>query len=109
VVLSAGPGLRQGEAFALELEHIDWLRRSVRICQQLVLMPGAEPVIGPLKTPSSYRTIPLPQVVVDALAQHVAEFPLAGVKLVNVTGPQPVHRSRGYCSSATTMDRSGAD
>jgi integrase len=92
IMLCAGTGLRQGEAFAVELEHVDWLRRSLRVCQQLVLMPGAEPVIGPLKTVSSYRTVPLPQVVLDALAEHVAEFAPAGFEMLDLTGPRPVRR-----------------
>jgi len=57
ITLSADSGLRQGEAFAVEVDHIDWSRRTLRVCQQLVLMPGAEPVIAPLKTESSYRTV----------------------------------------------------
>jgi integrase len=47
----------------------------LRVEQQLVLTPGAPPQIGPPKTDASYRTIPLPQVVVDALAAHLAAFP----------------------------------
>jgi hypothetical protein len=40
VVLAAGTGLRQGEAFAVELETVDFLRRSLQVRQQLVLLPG---------------------------------------------------------------------
>ena len=31
--------------------------------------------LGPTKTKASNRTIPLPQVVVDALAAHLATYP----------------------------------
>ncbi|HEX7277795.1 MAG TPA: site-specific integrase [Acidimicrobiales bacterium] len=74
VILAAGTGLRQGEAFGLTLAHIDFLRRTLRVEQQLILL-GAEPIVGPPKTAASRRTVPLPDVVLDALARHVAEYP----------------------------------
>lgn len=87
VTLGAGTGLRQGEAFAIEAEHIDFLRRTLRVCQQLVLMPREAPKIAPLKTETSYRTIPLPGVAIDALAAHMVAFPPVTVELGDVTGP----------------------
>lgn len=94
VPLGAGTGLRQGEAFAVEASHVDWLRRSLLVCQQLLLMPGSDPVIAPLKTSASYRTIPLPGVVVDALAVHMAEFPPVDVEMTDITsGTLSTHRT----------------
>lgn len=75
VVLCAGTGLRQGEAFGLTLDRVDFLRRTLTVDRQLVLMPGAPPVLGPPKTDASRRAIPLPQVVVTALAEHLRQFP----------------------------------
>jgi len=72
IVTAAGTGLRQGEAFGLELRHVDFLRRTLRVEQQLVLLPGGPPYIAPPKTDASFRVIPLPQVVIDALAAHLA-------------------------------------
>lgn len=86
VVLAAGTGLRQGEAFGLEVGRVDFLRRTLRIDQQLVLLPGAPPVLSPPKTTASYRTVPLPQVVVDALAAHLASYPSAGLVFVDGVG-----------------------
>jgi len=34
-MLAAGTGLRQGEAFAVEVEAIDFLRRMLRVDRQL--------------------------------------------------------------------------
>jgi integrase len=85
ITLAAGTGLRQGEVFGLELDRIDFLRRTLRVDQQLVLHGKGEPVIGPPKTPASYRTIPLPQVVIDALAAHLATFPAVEVELLDTT------------------------
>lgn len=75
VVLAAGSGLRQGETFGLTVDRVDFLRRTVIVDRQLVLPPtGAEPVLGPLKTEASYRTVPVPALVTDALASHLAEY-----------------------------------
>jgi integrase len=74
-VLTAGTGMRQGEAFGLTVDRINFLRRQVTVDRQLILVPGKEPFLAPPKTAASNRTIPLPQVVVDALAAHLAAFP----------------------------------
>jgi len=73
VVLAAGTGMRQGECLGLTLDRVDFLRRTARVDRQLVSVVGREPYLGPPKTAASVRTIPLPQVVLDALAVHVAE------------------------------------
>jgi integrase len=93
VVLATGTGLRHGEALGLEVETIDFLRRMLRVRQQLVTMPGRPPYLAPPKTPSSHRTIPLPQVVVDALAAHLATFPAPPVEITDATvKPEPKRR-----------------
>src|SRR5262249_516480 len=50
VVLGAGTGLRQGEAFGLTTDRTDFLRRTLSVDRQLVLMPGGAPAFGPPKT-----------------------------------------------------------
>ncbi|MGY1711430.1 tyrosine-type recombinase/integrase [Geodermatophilus sp. SYSU D00758] len=72
VVTQAGLGLRIGELLALRVEDIDFLRRTARV--EFQIAPGAKLRSEP-KTPRSRRTIPLPQVVADELAAHIAEFP----------------------------------
>jgi integrase len=76
VILAAGTGMRQGECFGLVLSKVDFLRRTVRVDQQLVLLPRRPPFLAPPKTSASHRTIPLPQVVVTALSEHVRQFPV---------------------------------
>ena len=75
VWLAAGTGMRQGEVYGLTVGRVDFLRRTVRVDRQLVTVPGRAPFLGPPKTTASHRTIPLPQVVVDVLAAHLAAFP----------------------------------
>jgi len=75
VVLGAGTGLRQGEAFGLTVDRVDFLRKVVVVDRQLVLVRGeGGPRFGPPKTASSYRSVPLPDVVLDALSSHLAAY-----------------------------------
>jgi integrase len=93
-LLAAGAGPRQGEAFGLEVEHIDFLRREMRICQQLVGPDKGEPYLGPPKTHESYRTVPLAQAVVDGLAAHLARYPAREVEIEDRTDPRKPFRRK---------------
>lgn len=72
VLTQAGLGLRIGELLALRVEDVDFLRRTVRIEWQFT---SGSKVRSEPKTPRSRRTLPAPQVVLDALAQHLATYP----------------------------------
>ncbi len=88
VLSGAGTGLRPGELFGLALDRFDFLRRTLRVDQQLVRVPGGV-ALAPLKTKASYRTLPLPDVVASALAAHLSEWPAhpgLGVIFTNVRG-----------------------
>jgi hypothetical protein len=74
MTLAAGTGMRQGECFGLSVDRIDFMRRTLLVDRQLVKVTGRAPFFGPPKTAASVRTLPLPRVVVDALAAHIAEF-----------------------------------
>lgn len=74
IVLLAGSGIRSGEALGLTVDRVDFLRRSTRVDRQLVTISGAPPRLGPVKTPASVRTIPVPQMVVDELALHLEQY-----------------------------------
>jgi hypothetical protein len=65
--------------------------------------------LGPPKTPSSYRTLPLPGVVADALAAHLATWPAhagLGVIFTNERGePVQAHPFDSMWTTAkTTLD-----
>lgn len=108
VVLAAGTGLRQGEAFGLDGAHVDFLRRQVRVEQQLVTIGGQVPHIGPPKTEASIRAVPLPQVVLDELAAHVAAFGPGehGLMFTTPSGG-PIWRSTWAQTWATAVRRAG--
>ena len=82
----AGSGLRQGEALGLTVDRIDFLRRTIRVDRQLVTLQGQDPQLAPPKTEASMRTIPVPQLVIDALADHLARFPSTDLVFKNSKG-----------------------
>jgi integrase len=96
IVVGAGTGLRQGEALGLTADRVDFLRRRLTVDRQLVLLPGGAPAFGPPKTKASHRTVPLPDVVLEALGAHVAAFPPddgVGLVFTNDAG-EPIRRTR---------------
>ena len=93
VTLAAGTGMRQGECFGLTVDRVRFLERVVTVDRQLVTVQGRAPELAPPKTRASNRMIPLPQVVVDALAAHLAEFPAGPDGLVFTLSGKPITRS----------------
>jgi len=94
VVVAAGTGLRQGECFGLTLDRVDFLRRTVLVDRQMVTLAGQATALGPPKTAASLRTVPLPQVVADGLAAHLAAYPPGddGLIFTNALG-RPINRA----------------
>jgi integrase len=90
--LAAGTGLRQGEVFGLTVDRIDFLRRQLTVDRQLVTMPDRAPYLAPPKTQASVRVVPLPQVVLDALAAPLAEWPTDGLVFTTELGA-PIRRT----------------
>lgn len=92
--LAAGCGLRGGEIFGLELEHVDLDRREIHVLQQLKRMAGTPPYIGEPKTRTSYRTVEMPNVVCEALSAHLERFDPVRLELEDRTNPRrPRHRA----------------
>lgn len=72
VLTQAGLGLRTGELLGLRVGDVDFLRRTVRVEHQSDLDTRE---LVPPKTARSRRTVPLPSMVADALAAHLAARP----------------------------------
>jgi integrase len=72
ILVQAALGLRISELRGLRVQDVDFLRREVRIDEQLDAT-GTRRV--PLKTATSRRVVPLPQVAAEVLAAHIAQFP----------------------------------
>lgn len=86
--VAAGLGLRPGEVFGLRVEDIDFLRRSVRVQQQL----DDNGRIVPLKTDASYRTVPLSDWVGLMLSRHIERHGAGGLVFAGPDG-LPVKRN----------------
>lgn len=107
VLLAAGSGLRLGEVLGLQVDRIDFLRRTVRVDQQLLRTCE----LGPPKTSSSVRTVPVAQIVLDEVAAHLAQFPAVDGLVFTSAMDTPIKQSNlgamwrravGRTSSETT-------
>ncbi|MFO8075002.1 MAG: site-specific integrase [Egibacteraceae bacterium] len=74
VTLSAGCGLRQGEAFGLRISDVDFLRQRVEVRQQVKHLKGQGTVAAPPKR-GKQRSVPLPAAVAEAIPGHLARYP----------------------------------
>lgn len=107
LVLMAGTGLRPGEAAAVTATQVDFLRRSLRVDRQLLQTRPA--TFGPPKTAASVREVPLPNLVLESLSQHMAATPL-GVQGTIFSHPDggPVNRDTVSKTFRTAVGRAGA-
>lgn len=92
VTFAAGTGVRGGELRGLTLDRVHFLKREVTIDRQLVGVEAGEPVWGPPKTEASYRTIPLPNVVLEALQAHLKAYDVEPDGLLFTLGGAPITR-----------------
>lgn len=102
VVTLAGSGLRIGELLGLHVEHVDFLRRTIRVEQQR-LQSGR---LAPPKSKASRRTVPIGRVVIEALAAHLAAYPTDGPLFVDELG-QPLLYRRWRSLAEAAADRAG--
>ena len=89
VMFGAATGLRPGELFGLTQRPGRLPHRTRRSSTSSSSGSANGVGIGPLKTRSSYRTVPLPQVAADHLAAHLARWPAhldTGVVFTNERG-----------------------
>ncbi len=78
VVTGGSTGLRPGELAGLTLPKVEFLHRQIRVDRRLTRERGRGVGLSPLKTPSSYRIVPLPSVTGKALAAHLSAWPAHG-------------------------------
>lgn len=76
-VVAAGAGLRQGEAFGLRVEDVDFLRRKIHVRQQIRLVGSGKPEPAPPKR-GKEREVPLADAVGFALSEHMRRHPPVG-------------------------------
>jgi integrase len=87
IIAQGGLGLRLSELLGLRAQNIRFLERNVQIQVQ---RDRHTMELVPPKTARSRRTIPLPQVVADALAEHIATYePAADGALFTMDNCEP--------------------
>lgn len=107
VVLGAGAGLRLGETLGLQVDRIDFLRRELRVDQQLLTPNNGPARLGPPKTESSRRTVPLADEVLVALSRHVEHFPPVDGFVFTTQLDAPVRRSTWHPAWARALSAAG--
>jgi integrase len=86
--------MRQGEIFGLTRNRLRLLGTNpvVTVDRQLLTRLNRVTEFGPLKTRASYRTIPLPATVVDALNGHLAAHDIVDEDLIFTLEGRPITR-----------------
>jgi integrase len=79
VLGAAYTGLRWGELAGLRVKRVDLLHRQITVAEQLLEVRGGL-AFGPTKTGAGLRTVTLPTVAAEALAEHLNVYAEAGSK-----------------------------
>jgi len=72
-VVAAGAGLRQGEAFGLCVQDVDFLGRKLHVRQQVKMLHGRTTLAPPKN--GKEREVPLAEVVAIALSERLRAYP----------------------------------
>ena len=78
IIVSFCSGLRGGELFALQRRHVALEARTVRVEQSLSRAGAGGNWFSSTKTRAGRRVVALPNVAVEALAEHMARFTAPG-------------------------------
>lgn len=117
VLVAAWSGLRQEEVLGLRQQRLSLLGSrdergrmvtpSLHVAEQLQTLTGP-PSLVPPKTKRSNRRVPLPRVLVDGLAGHLAEHPVGddGFVFTNTAG-RPLRRGLFIASWSKAVERAG--
>jgi integrase len=73
VLVAAYTGLRWGELAGLRVKRVDLLHRQITVAEQLLEVRG-QLAFGPPKTGAGLRTVTLPTVAAEALAEHLSRY-----------------------------------
>ncbi len=102
VLLGAGAGLRQGEAFGLALDRIDAAAGMMTVDQQVVVV-DRRPVLAPPKTSASLRDVPMPRFV-----RRCGDRATSTGSDSASTTCCAARRGERFCGATTTTARSGS-
>ncbi len=71
ILLAGFGGLRLGELLALRQDHVDLDAGTVTVAQQVVNLEGGRRLVTEPKTDAGRRVVALPQLVIDAVTEHL--------------------------------------
>jgi integrase len=71
ILLAGFGGLHLGELLALRRRQLDLASATITVAEQVVTLKGGRRLVTEPKTEAARRTVVLPQLVVDALSDHV--------------------------------------
>jgi integrase len=77
VLVAAYTGLRWGELAGLRVKRVDLLHGRITVAEQLLEVRGRL-AFGPTKTGAGLRTVTLPTVAAEALAEHLGRYAEGG-------------------------------
>ena len=90
VLVAAYGGLRAGELIALRRRHLDLLRRTVSVVEQVQYL-DREYKVSPPKSASGRRSVAIPAFVATALEQHLERYAGAGPDAIVFSAPKSGH------------------
>ena len=94
VLVAAYTGLRWGELAGLRVKRVDLLHRRITVTEQLLEESEAKLAFEPTKTGAGLRTVTLPTVAAEALAEHLSTYAEPGPEgLVFSAEREPIRRS----------------
>ncbi len=86
VLVAAYTGLRAGELIGLRRKHVDLLRRTVTVVEQVQYTGGGHLTLPP-KSAAGRRSVAVPAVVADGLTDHLGRFAEPGADGVVFPAP----------------------
>ena len=110
VLLASFGGLRTGESLGLCRCDVDLLHRQVKVREQAQELAGSGRVTGEPKSEAGKRKIAVPEVVVKALEEHLAQYVELGVESPVFTGPEggPLRRATLSDAWRAAVKKAGA-
>ncbi|MEV0678084.1 tyrosine-type recombinase/integrase [Actinosynnema sp. NPDC050436] len=95
VLAAAFTGLRWGELIGLRRGDVDLDAPTVKVPRRLAQLNSGKLVAGPPKSEAGYRTVALPDILVDDFRRHLMAFVGAGPEALMFVGPKGAGLKRG--------------
>lgn len=87
VYVAAYTGLRAGELMALRRSHVDLLRRTITVVEQVQYIDRRHIVSSP-KSAAGRRSVAMPRLVADELEEHLRRLPVPGPDALVFPAPE---------------------